>query len=85
MTAVAPGAEFMGYRQHHSTTAPQHHSVTATPGSFAGPASGPEDALIAALDAPQVAAALAAHAAVLEASLDGLTARLADTKGWGSG
>jgi hypothetical protein len=77
MTAVAPGAEFMGYRQ--------HHSVTATPGSFAGPASGPEDALIAALDAPQVAAALAAHAAVLEASLDGLTARLADTKGWGSG
>lgn len=77
MTAIAPGAEFMGYRQ--------HRNVTATPGSFVGPASGPEDALVAAMDAPRVTAALAAHAAVLEASLDVLTAReIAAANGWGN-
>ncbi|MCP3400244.1 hypothetical protein [Bradyrhizobium sp. CCGB20] len=77
-TGIAMGAEFMGYRQ--------HRSVTATPGSFVGPASGPEDALIAALDAPHVKTGLGEHFAVLEASLDGLTARqIADTKGWGLG
>ena len=72
---VARGAEFMGYRQ--------HRNVTATPGSFVGPASGPRDALVAALDAPRVTATLAAHAAVLEASMDGLTAReIAAANGW---
>jgi hypothetical protein len=76
-TAIAPGAEFLGYRQ--------HPNVTATLGSFVGPASGPEDTIIATMDAPQVAAALAAHAAVLEASLDGLTAReIAAANGWGN-
>jgi hypothetical protein len=76
-TGIARGAEFLGYRQ--------HRNVTSTPGSLVGPASGPEDALIAALDAPQVKARLGEHLAVLEASLDGLTARqIADTKGWGS-
>ncbi|MET4210621.1 hypothetical protein [Bradyrhizobium sp. LA2.1] len=75
---TARGAEFLGYRQ--------HRNVTATPGSFVAPASGPEDALIAVLDAPQVKAGLGEHFAVLEASLDGLTARqIADTKRWGSG
>ncbi|WP_247521261.1 hypothetical protein [Bradyrhizobium sp. 190] len=77
VTAIAPGAEFLGYRQ--------HRNVTATPGSFVGPASGPEDTIIATMDAPQAAAALAAHAVVLEASLDGLTAReIAAANGWGN-
>jgi hypothetical protein len=75
---IAPGAEFMGYRQ--------HRSVTARPGSFVGPANGPEDALIAALDAPHVKAGLGEHFAVLEYSLDGLTAReIAAANGWGDG
>ncbi|MBB4395176.1 hypothetical protein [Bradyrhizobium sp. ERR14] len=64
---MARGAEFLGYRQHRNNT--------ATKGSFDGPACGPEDALISTLDAPHVAAALGDHLAVLEASLDGLTAR----------
>lgn len=39
-----------------------------------------------AMDAPRVQASLGEHFAVLEASLEGLTARqIADTKGWGRG
>lgn len=77
-TGIAPGAEFMGYRQ--------HRSATATKGSFEGPACGPEDALIACLDAPAVRAALGEHLAVLEASLDGATARqIAAANAWGDG
>ncbi|MBR0863194.1 hypothetical protein ACVIWV_000022 [Bradyrhizobium diazoefficiens] len=77
-TGIARGTEFMGYRQ--------HRNVTATPGSFVGPASGPEDALIAALDAPKIRANLGEHFPVLEDSLDGLTAReIAAANGWGNG
>lgn len=65
----------MGYRQ--------HRNATATPRSFVGPASGHEYALVAAMDAPHVAAALGEHREVLEASLDRLTAReiAADRRG----
>jgi hypothetical protein len=77
MTAIAPGAEFLAYRV--------HTNPTAAKGSFVGPASGPEGALVAAMDAPRVTAALGAHFAVLEASLDGLTAReIAAANGWGN-
>ncbi|WP_157158540.1 hypothetical protein [Bradyrhizobium sp. WSM1253] len=78
MTAVAPGAEFLGYRQ--------HRNITATPGSFVGPASGPQEALIAGLDALKTKAGLGEHFHVLEDSLDGLTAReIAAERGWGNG
>lgn len=66
----------MGYRQ--------HGSATATKGSFDGPACGPDNGLIASLDAPRMRAALGDHLAALEESLGGPTARqIATTRGSG--
>ena len=78
VVGIARGVQFIAGRV--------RRNACASEGSFVGPASGPEDALIAGLDAPRVAAALGEHRDVLEQSLDGATAReIADTKGWGSG
>jgi len=75
MVGIARGVQFMAGKV--------RRNVCATEGSFVGPASGPEDALIAAMDVPRVAAALGEHRDVLERSLDGATAReIAASKGW---
>ncbi|OSJ32435.1 hypothetical protein BSZ19_19255 [Bradyrhizobium japonicum] len=72
MVGIARGVQFMAGRV--------RRNACASEGSFVGPASGPEGALIAGLDAPRVAAALGENHAVLEASLEGLAARqIADT------
>lgn len=77
-TAIAPGAEFLAYRV--------HSNPRATPGSFVGPASGPEDSMIAAIDAPRVDATLGEHGKVLDLSIAGATAKeVASELGWGSG
>ena len=77
-TAIAAGAEFMACRV--------HSNPRATPGSFVGPASGPEDNMIAAIDAPRVDAALGEHAHVLNLSIAGATAKdIASVMGMGSG
>jgi len=67
LTVIAPGAEFMARRA--------HSNPCATQGSFVGPASGPEDAMIAVIDAPRNEAALGDHARVLDMSIAGATAK----------
>ncbi len=77
-TAIAPGAEFLAFRV--------HSNPRATQGSFVGPASGPEDSMIAAIDAPRNEAALGDHARVLDMSIAGATAKeVASELGWGAG
>lgn len=77
-TGIAPGAEFVGYRV--------HSNARATPGGFVGAPDAAENAIAAAMDAPLVKARLGEHFAVLEASLDGATARqIAAANGWGDG
>ncbi len=66
-TAIAPGAEFLAFRV--------HSNPRATQGSFVGPASGPEDSMIASIDAPRVDAALGGHGKVLDLSIAGATAK----------
>lgn len=66
-TAIAPGAEFLAFRI--------HSNPRATQGSFVGPASGPEDAMISVIDAPRVDAALGGHGRVLGMSIAGATAK----------
>jgi len=67
MVGIARGCTFMGGRT--------RRNATAAEGSLVGPASGPEDAWIAAIDCPRIAAALGEHAEVLQQSLSGRTAR----------
>ncbi|WP_245471191.1 hypothetical protein [Bradyrhizobium genosp. SA-3] len=77
-TAIAHGAEFLAYRV--------HSNPTAAKGSFVGAPDAAENAIVAGIDAPRIAAALGEHREVLEASLDGMTAReIAAKRGWGSG
>lgn len=58
----------------------------ATEGSFVGAPDAVENAIIAAIDAPKIVAGLGEHAAVLQDSLDGMTAReIAAKRGWGDG
>lgn len=77
-TVIAPGAEFLAFRV--------HSNPRATPGSFVGPASGLEDVMIAAIDAPRNEAALGDHARVLDLSIAGATAKeIALTMGWDAG
>ncbi|UPJ54690.1 hypothetical protein IVB30_19675 [Bradyrhizobium sp. 200] len=77
-TVVARGAAFLAGKT--------RRNKLATPGSFVGPACGPENVMIASLDAPKLEASLGEHAAVLNEALDGLTARqMADKRGWGTG
>lgn len=77
-TAIAPGAEFLAFRI--------HSNPRATQGSFVGPASGPEDSMIAVIDAPRVDAALGGHGRVLDLSIAGATAKeIAATMGLGGG
>ena len=76
MTAIAPGTEFLGFRI--------HQSATASKGSFVGAFDAVESQIVATMDAPKVEAALGMHAAVLEESLNGMTAReIAAKRGWG--
>jgi hypothetical protein len=67
MVGIARGCTFMGGRT--------RRNATAAEGSFVGPACGPEDAWIAAIDGPRIAAELGEHAEVLQQSLSGTTAR----------
>jgi hypothetical protein len=76
MTAIAPGTEFLGFRI--------HRSATASKGSFVGAFDAVENQIVETMDAPKVEAALGEHAAVLEDSLNGMTARqIASERGWG--
>jgi hypothetical protein len=75
-TGIASGTEFLGFRI--------HRSATASKGSFVGAPDAVESQIVATMDAPKVEAALGGHAAILEDSLNGLTAReIAVKRGWG--
>lgn len=75
-TVVARGAVFLAGKS--------RGNKLATPGSFVGAPDAFENALAAAIDAPKIQASLGDHAAVLDESLDGATARqIAAKRGWG--
>jgi hypothetical protein len=76
VTGIARGATFLAgtFRA----------NKLATPGSFVGASDAVENALVTAIDAPKNEAALGVHAAVLNDSLDGVSARdLAAKRGCG--
>jgi hypothetical protein len=76
MTGIARGAEFLGFRI--------HRSATASKGSFVGAFDAVEMQIVSTMDSPQIEAGLGEHAAVLEDSLNGMTARqIAAKRGWG--
>jgi hypothetical protein len=76
-TGVAAGVSWLGGRT--------RKSATATPGSFVGAPDAAENAIVAALDAPRLAAALGDHSDVLGDALGGMNARqIAAKRGWGS-
>jgi hypothetical protein len=78
MTAIAPGAEFLGFRQ--------HRNATASKGSFVGARDAVESQIVAAMDQPRVDAALGEHGKILDMSIAGMTARqIAAELGWGAG
>lgn len=75
-TAIARGAEFLGFRI--------HRSATASKGSFVGAFDAVESQIVSTMDAPKIEGRLGEHAAVLEDSLQGMTARqIAEKRGWG--
>jgi hypothetical protein len=75
-TVIARGAEFLAFRV--------HSNPTAAKGSFVGAPDAVKNAIAAAMDAPKVSESIREHAAVLEESLDGATARqIAAKRGWG--
>jgi hypothetical protein len=76
--AVARGARFLAGGVSSNETASQ--------GSFVGAPDAAENAMISKIDAPSAEAALGQHTAVLQDSLDGLSAReIAAKRGWGDG
>jgi hypothetical protein len=76
-TAIAPGAEFLGFRI--------HRSATASKGSFVGAFDAVETQIVETMDAPKVEDALGEHGQVLDMSIEGATARqIAAEMGFGS-
>lgn len=75
-TVVARGATFLAGKT--------RRNALASEGSFVGAPDAMENAIAAAMDAPKVEASIREHAAVLNDSLDGMTARqIAAKRGWG--
>lgn len=76
--AIAPGAEFLGYRQ--------HSNPRALHGGVEGGHDLVERQIVETIDAPRMDAALGEHGKVLDLSIAGKTAReIAATMGWGDG